>query len=265
MNKFYLVTVEGQVFGTFERYAGEDLKEARLVYAKIKEKFKDVPCTVFLIKVTCEEGFEEDKTIIHKKQLNKENDFRYIIHNIYNEIIRIEELNKKYEAMAQEEYEDVQSMYHSFELLNLSILSGEEKDMILHSMEEKVVARRIAKEQKFLYTGNTINLKHAANITKKLVENIKKQDAILRSNLTSKDKVQKNNEFLKKLGINITVEELEERKIRSKDLKYDNSSMTNDCDDEALISSYIDADKFTNINSIEEQMKVVREKLNIVD
>lgn len=151
--KYYLVRVEELPWGVIERRV-EEIKQAKIEYARLKHKFKNIPCTVALVSMDVTDDEVTEKTV-YKKVLGSEVLILNTLKEMTDSLKKYEELTELHRKtlyeydMAPHTYHRGESfkIHHGLELLKLSQTTGEERDQILYNLEESLAIRRAAKTQ----------------------------------------------------------------------------------------------------------------------
>ncbi|MGL5507085.1 MAG: hypothetical protein ACRDB0_04200 [Paraclostridium sp.] len=176
--KYYLVRVSDLKWGVIERKI-EEIKTAKLEYARLKRKFKDVSCSVILLSVEDnKDGYIEK--VIYKKSLSPEATVRSILEDMINLVEQFNNVCKlnqylldSYDvAPGKHKKGEAHRIFHGLELLKLSQTTGEERDKILYNLEESLSIRRSAKQELDYAKYANGNIKIIVNAIKSIMGNI---------------------------------------------------------------------------------------------
>lgn len=292
MSKYFLVEANEIPWGVCQRIT-YDWKEALDQYGKLKKFLEKVPCVIKLSSVETyidEHGREKEyQKTIYEKRLAESKNITLLTEKVRNNIKELLEARQMYSSFYKEANENTLNMSHAIELINFSLLSGEQRDNVLYNIENNTIKRRISQTQ----------LKYLDEINSELVTILNKCVCIDNKVKAINDKSQKYNEsdaaykknknYLKTLGIDIDthisydipdISEVDLEKI-SKDNSY-HMEVIKKIDEEVIeeynyinkkdvniniesneeekeYNDYIESNR--GINSLDEQFKKVREKL----
>lgn len=291
MSKYFLVEANEIPWGVCQRIT-YDWKDALDQYGKLKKFLEEVPCTVKLSSVETyidEHGREKEyQKTIYEKRLAESKNILLLTEKIRNDIKGLLGARQLYSLFYREANENTLNISHAIELINFSLLSGEQRDDVLYNIENNTLKRRISQTQlKYLDEINS-DLVTILNKCVSINDKINAINGKSQKYNESKAAYEKNKNYLKTLGIDIdthitydipdisevNLEEIEKNNSYHMDVirKIDEEVIEeyipnkeeisiNENEEEKIYNDYIESDR--GINSLNEQFKKVREKLCI--